>query len=44
MDVSSLSKMLHGERGMLVSEAQQLADLLEVDIADVIRNASAKPK
>jgi hypothetical protein len=39
MDPGSLSRTLKGERKLLVHEAQQIADLLGVDIDDVMKNA-----
>lgn len=39
MDVAALSRMLSGEREMVLDEARQLANLLGVPMGEVIRRA-----
>lgn len=42
MDPSSLSLLLHGKRRMRVEQAAEIARLLGVPVADVMRNAGAR--
>jgi hypothetical protein len=39
MDPAAFSRLLRGERGMQIDEAQQLAKLLKVPLAEVLRRA-----
>jgi hypothetical protein len=44
MGPPALTRLLYGERLMTVDEAAQLADLLELDLAEVVRRALARPR
>lgn len=42
VEPASLNRLLHGQRLMQLHEARQMADLLEVPLADVLRHAGIR--